>query len=206
MQKPFMNMISSSFALLLAGTLSVYAEQTLPPEPKIAEAVVYEEGKAGMFLVDMIEVSAKVLSIDTDNRKLKLLGPDGKSFDVKVGPEAKKFDKIKINDVISITLGSELDIKVYKNADVVPAIVANEGVLGESDQQPGFVAAERITITAEVIEIDKERYRAKLKFKDGRTQTFAVRMDVDLNQHNVGEVVVFTFTEAAAINVENIEK
>lgn len=205
MKKQITTMISSTLAVLVAGTVSVYAETTLPPQPMVGEAVVYEEGKAGMLMVDVMEVSAKVLSIDTENRKLKLLGPDGKSFDVKVGPEAKKFDKIKVNDTITISLGSELEIKVYKNADAVPAIAADEGVLAESDKQPGFIAAERVTITADVIAIDKERYRATLKFKDGSTQTFAVRMDVDLSKHNVGEVVVFTLTQAAGIIVEHIK-
>jgi len=205
MKNKLTTMISGSLALVLAGTLSMHAESTLPPQPMVAEAVVYEEGKAGMILVDVIEVSAKVLSIDTVNRKLNLLGPDGKTFNVKVGPEATKFDKIKVNDVISVTLGSELDIKVYKNAEAVASLPKEEGVLVESDK-PGVMVAESVTLIAEVVAIDIERYRATLKFKDGSTQIFAVRQDVDLSKHSVGEIVVFKLTEAAAINVEHVKE
>lgn len=190
---------------LVASTLLSYAETALPPQPMEGSAVVYEKGKAGMLLVDTVEVSAKVVSIDTENRKLRLLGPDEKEFDIKVGPEAKKFDQIKVNDLITITMGSELDIAVYKDAEAKDIQESKEGVLLEPEK-PGVFVAETVTITADVIAIDKEKHTATLKFKDGRKQTYTVREDVDLSQHEVGEVVVFTLTEAVAINVENIEK
>lgn len=190
---------------LVASTLLSYAETALPPQPVEGTAVVYEKGKAGMLLVDTVEVSAKVVSIDTENRKLRLLGPDGKEFDIKVGPEAKKFDQIKLNDLITITMGSELDIAVYKDAEARDIQESKEAVLLESEK-PGVFVAETVTITADVIAIDKEKHTATLKFKDGNKQTYTVREDVDLSQHKVGEVVVLTLTEAVAINVENIEK
>jgi len=201
MKKQFGTIISGSLAILLASTVSVYAETTLPPQPKEDGAIVYEEGKAGILLVDVIEASAKVVSIDKSNRKLKLLGPDGKEFTTKVGPEAVKFDEIKVNDLITITLGSEIDIKVYKKSEAEGLQESKEGVLIEPEK-PGILAAETVTVIADVVAINKKEHTATLQFKDGSKKTFSVRKDVDLSKHNTGEVVVFELTEAVAVNIE----
>lgn len=197
----FESLISGSIPLLLVTTLCSYAEISPPKQPTGATAMVYEEGKAGMLIVDALKISAKVISVDVPNRKLKLLGPDGKEFDVKVGPQATKFDKIKPLDVITVTLSSELDISVHKNAEGMTVDQSVSGTLTDSEK-PGGMMAKITTITADVIALDHDKHTATLKFKDGNTETFPVRKDVDMNKHKVGEVVVFELTKIIAISVE----
>lgn len=43
---------------------------------------------------------------------------------------------------------------------------------------------------------------ATVRFEDGTTRTFRVRPDVDLEQRQVGEMVVFHVTERVALRVE----
>lgn len=198
----FESLISSSMTLLLVTTLFSYAEMSPLKQPSEGAVVVYEEGKAGMLIIDVFEISAKVISVDVPNRKLKLLGPDGSEFDIKVGPKATKFDKIKPLDIITVSLSAELDITVYKNAE---GMIASEAIwFGASmdPEKPGGMMAETTTITADVIALDHDKHTATLKFKDGNTETYPVRKDVDLNKHQVGEVVVFELTKMVAISIE----
>jgi len=200
--KVFESLISSSVTLLLVTTLFSYAEMSPPKQPSEGAVMVHEKGKAGMLIIDVVEISAKVISVDVPNRKLKLLGPDGREFDVKVGPNATKLDKIKPLDVITVALSAELDITVYKNAE---GMISSKAVwFGASmdSESPGGVVAKSTTVTADVIAIDHDKHTATLKFKDGNTETYPVRKDVDLNQHEVGEVVVFEMTKMVAISVK----
>lgn len=198
----FESLISSSMTLLLVTTLISYAEMSPPKQPSEGAVMVYEKGKAGMLVIDVFEISAKVISVDVPNRKLKLLGPDGREFDVKVGPKTTNFDQIKPLDVITVALLAELDITVYKNAE---GLIASEALwFGASmvSEKPEGMMAETTTVTADVIALDHEKHTATLKFKDGSTETYPVRKDVDLNQHKVGEVVVFELTKMVAISIE----
>jgi hypothetical protein len=197
----FESLISSSMTLLLVTTLFSYAEINPEKQPTGGTIMVYEEGKAGMLIIDALTISAKVISVDAPNRKLKLLGPDGEEFEVKVGPQATKFDKIKPLDVITVALSAKLDITVHKNTEGMIADQSASSTLMDSEK-PGGMMANTTTITADVIALDHDKHTATLKFKDGNTETYPVRNDVDLNQHEVGEVVIFELTKMIAISVE----
>jgi hypothetical protein len=52
--------------------------------------------------VQVREIVAKVTAIDYKARTVTLQGPEGRSVDLKVGPEAKRFDKVKKGDEVIV--------------------------------------------------------------------------------------------------------
>ena len=69
--KKFTMMVASSLVLIMGSSVPVY-----PVEESIQ--IKAEEGVAGLSVVETLDMSAKVIAIDTENRKLKLLRTDGK--------------------------------------------------------------------------------------------------------------------------------
>ena len=85
-----------------------------------------------------------------------------------------------------------------------PSAEGQAGVvaLAPKGAEPGGVVAQTTQIVATVVAIDRGNRTATLRFEDGTTETFPVRKDIDLSQHEVGERVVFRVTEMVAISVE----
>ncbi len=176
---------------------------TSPPPPGTAESTAaVAEGVPGGVFVNTVEVSAKVTAVDTANRKLTLLLPDGEKTTVKLGPEAVNFDQIQTGDLVKATLTEALVVYLDEEGATAPDGAAAMVALAPKGAQPGGLVAEAVQVTATVTAIDPAKRTATLRFEDGRTKTFPVRDDIDLSQRKVGEKVVFLVTEMIALSVE----
>ncbi|MCK5713458.1 MAG: hypothetical protein KAI25_12125, partial [Hyphomicrobiaceae bacterium] len=179
--------VFGSLALTAAALLVLTACSTVsPPPPATGEgAVTYQEGVPGGVVVNTVDVSARVTAIDKANRKVTLLGPDGKKHTVKVGPEAVNFDQVQVGDLVKATVTEEL--VVYLDEEGAPSGEGEVDVvaLAPKGAKPGGLVAQVTQVTATVAAIDQTKRTATLRFDDGSTETFPVRDDIDLSKHNV---------------------
>ncbi|MBC2709813.1 MAG: hypothetical protein HGJ94_01995 [Desulfosarcina sp.] len=190
--------------LLFAALFTITACTTTSPPPPVAESssTAFKEGVPGGVMVDTVEVSAKVTAIDTANRKVTLLGPDGDEFTVKVGPEGVNFDQVRVGDMVNATVTKELVVYLDEEGASAPDGSAAMVALAPKGAQPGGVVAATTQVTGMVTAIDQTSRTATLQFDDGSSKTFPVRDDIDLSRRKVGEKVVFQVTEMIAISVE----
>jgi hypothetical protein len=202
--EPLNAIVVTILALLFAGILTLTAcSPTSPPPPaKETSSTDFQEGVPGGVIVNTVDVSAKVTAIDTSNRKVTLLGPDGDKFTVKVGPEAVNFDQIRVGDLVNATVTEELVVYLDEEGASAPDGSAAVVALAPKGAQPGGLVAETVQVTATVTAIDQTNRTATLQFEDGSSKIFSVRDDIDLSQRKVGEKVVFQVTEMIAISVE----
>ena len=190
---------------LLAGLLCLIACLLVlsPVRALAASATIFAEGVPGGVLVNTHEVNAKVVEIDHAKRTATLKDAEkGKTFTVKASPEAVNFDQVNVGDMVNFTLTEEL--VVYLDEEGASTSEVTSGVVATAPKgaQPGgFIAGTR-QVTGTVTAIDLKKRSATLEFKDGRTETFQVRKDVDLTKRKVGDRVVFRLTEKIAISVE----
>ncbi len=70
--------------------------------------------KPGFAAIDAVEVTATVQSIDYQTRDVTLLGPEGKIFKVKAGPEVKRLNDVKQGDTVLARLTKAVSITVSK--------------------------------------------------------------------------------------------
>jgi hypothetical protein len=195
-----------AWALLavLAGFWGVIACSSVsaPPPAQGTTATAYQEGVPGGVVVNTLTVSARVTAVDQAKRRATLMGPDGRTFTVKAGPEAVNFDQVAVGDLVKLTVTEELVVYLQEGGarpqDGSAAMVA----LAPKGASPAGLVAETTQSTATVTAIDPAKRTATLRFEDGTTKTFPVRSDVDLSKRKVGEKVVFRATEMLAIKVE----
>jgi hypothetical protein len=85
-------------------------------EPHADQSETVERAPKGskpeLVVVDKVEVYATVQSVDYNTRQLTLLGPEGKVFKVKAGPNVERFNEIKPNDTVIARLTEAVDVKV----------------------------------------------------------------------------------------------
>jgi hypothetical protein len=162
----------------------------------------YKKGVPGGVVLQTIKVTATVTAIDQAKRQATLLASDGKRFTVKVGREVVNFDRVHVGDQITATLTERIEVSLDNNA--APSGEGSAALVARAPKggQPGGLAAETTQTTAKVVAIDREKRTAALQFENGSTDTIAVRPDIDLSPHNVGERIVYRVTETVAIGVE----
>ncbi|WP_419656151.1 hypothetical protein Dvar_52510 [Desulfosarcina variabilis str. Montpellier] len=199
------NAIFGSTMLLLTATLFALLSCTTASPPPPAEqtgSMAYVEGVPGGVMVNTVDISARITAIDSANRKVTLLGPDGEKFTVKAGPEAVNFDQIRVGDLVNATVTEELVVYLDEEGASATDGSAAMVALAPKGAQPGGLMAETTQVTATVTEIDLANRTATLAFAGGRSKTFHVRDDIDLSHRKVGEKVVFRVTEMIALSVD----
>jgi hypothetical protein len=187
-------------AALLA--LSSHCLAASPPPPAAGTtSTAYTEGVPGGVVTNTIEMSARVTAIDQAGRTATLLRSDGTSVTVKAGPGVVNFDQIGAGDLVNLTVIEE--IAVYPQDANAPATEQSTAVLARAPKgaAPGGAISDTRQTVATVSAIDRENRTATLRFTNGSEQTFVVRSDIDLAQHEVGEKIVFEITEVVAIDV-----
>ena len=70
--------------------------------------------KPGAVIIETVDASATVKSINKSKRKIKLKMPGGKTVKTKVDPSIKEFDSLKKGDTIHIRLTEALAISIEK--------------------------------------------------------------------------------------------
>ncbi len=203
---------ANSMALLFAAFLTtaacttVQSEQTATQagQPSItgAAGIVIEEGVPGGIVVETLEVSSKVVSIDQENRILILQNSDGAENDVKVGPEAVNFDQIQVGDMVIAVVTQELVVQLVGEQEATTDGATGIVALAVEGSKPGTLVGEVVQVTATITAIDQNNRTATLSLEDGTSRTLPIRDDIDLSKRKVGEKVVFLATEMIAISVE----
>ena len=195
---------SDCMVLIAAAILALTACSTTSPPPAAEEksTTIFQKGVPGGVIVNTVEVSGSVTSIDKANRKFTLLGADGEKITLTVGLEDFNFEQIRVGDRVKTTATEETII--YLEGEGGPFGEGEAGVvaLTPKDAKPNSVVVQTREIIATVVTIDWTERTATLRFDDGSTKTFPVRGDIDLSRHEVGERVVFRVTDMIAISVE----
>lgn len=173
-----------------------------PPPPTATRTVDAQPGVAGGTIVDTIRVSATVAAKDTVNRRITLLGSDGKKTTFKAGPEIVNFPQIKVGDRVNATLTQQLVVFVRPQGSAPGASGATAVAVAPKGAKPGIMMADTVEVNATLQSMDMVVRTATLRFDDGSTKMVKVRPDVDMTSYKPGDTVVIRMTEALGILVE----
>ncbi len=189
---------------MLAGmfVLVSYLLFLAPAASLAASATVFVEGVPGGVIMNTVEVIATVIGIDHEKRVVTLQDKDKKTFTATAGPGAANFDQVQTGDTVKITLTEELVVFLDEEGAAPMDSSSSALVTAPKGAQPSGLVASIRQVTGTVTALDPEKRTATLQFKDGSSQTFPVREDIDLTQRKVGDQVVFRLTEKVAVSVE----
>src|SRR5262245_40231069 len=143
---------------------------------------------------------ATVLSVNKSKRTVKLRTEDGDTVSVECGPEVKNFAQIKAKDVVNATYTEKLVVTVEGAGEAGQAEEAGM-TTAKAGEKPKATASAKVTYKANITAIDKEKGTVSLKGADGREATVKPRNPANLEKVNVGDLVVFTYTQALAMSV-----
>jgi hypothetical protein len=149
------------------------------------------------------KAQATVDAIDYGNRSIALTGPNGKTEIFTVSSAVRNFSQIKKGDKVSVEYFTRMYASVRKATDTLSTTVIGAVALADLGQKPGIVCVRQAIIEANVEAIDYATRVVKLKTTAGDLLTLTADPKLkDLDKVNVGDQVVFDYTEAVSITVE----
>jgi len=187
---------------LLPAALLSFSSCSTEPKHQGAGFEVIQPGQAGGVRVQTYKETATVTGIDNVTRRVTLVTKDGTKSTVKCGPEVANFAQLEVGDQVKAVVTEQFVVFVRRPGEPSGDGAAGVVALAPIGAKPGGVIANTEEITAKVKAIDLKHRKATLLFPDGTSHTFAVRPDVDMTKHAVGDEVVMRATEAVAISVE----
>jgi hypothetical protein len=144
-----------------------------------------EGNKPGGTFVKTSSITATVESIDYDARTVILRGPNGDLVSLKVGEEAKNFNKVKKGDKVTFDYYESVAIDIQKASGEPMAAETNKVTGSKPGERPGGTIETTGHMTVKVENID---YDSRM---------------ITLNEIKKGDEIVVRYTQAVAISVHS---
>lgn len=177
-------------------------------QAKAPEAVALAASAPGQaVLASKVTLTATVVAIDAAKRTVTLKGAQGKIVDVSVPPEAKKFDQIKVGDLVTVEYARALTLALKKAGDGIRGSTSQSATAGApAGAVAGGAAAQQVTILANVTAVNQKEGYVTLRGPKGNSVDLAVPDAGQLKLVKVGDQVEAVYTEAMAITVDAAPK
>ena len=147
--------------------------------------------------------SVRVEAIDYDSRSIALAGSDGKTEFFHASPEVRNFNQIKKGDTIQVQYSNHLHVSLQTTTQAPETHITEAAARAELGEKPGGVLYRHVHTQATVLAIDHSTRVVTLRFMAGGQITLTADKKLpDLDKVNVGDVVLFDYTEALSIGVK----
>jgi hypothetical protein len=149
------------------------------------------------------EVKGRIAAIDHQKRVVSLQDEAGDYETIAVGPDAKRFDELKVGDAVTFRTIEAVAYRIRKPGDPQPPPGSDTPkVTPAGGARPGGTAATQETIVVTVKAIDVKN--ASVTFLDSAGHSRHLRVDDPkrLAALTVGDEVEITYTEAVLVSVK----
>lgn len=172
----------------------------LPMIALLAVAFVAAPVRAQVAEAESVTMKASIEAIDKTARTVTLKGPRGNLVTLQAGEAFKRFDQLKVGDVITATFTLAVAARIRKPGDPEPKEVKES--LTPLTEKVGAKAYAEQTITVSVEEIDRTAPSVTVKTPDGRVLSFRVKNVANLKGLKVGDQVDVTVGLGLLLSVD----
>jgi hypothetical protein len=165
----------------------------------VSLTTAFAQERSPVSVTEAVTVRATIEAIDKANRIITLKGEGGNVVEVKAGEDVKRFDELKVGDVVSATYSESIAVHVRKPGDPAPD---KERVIVRPQSKPGASVEDVKTMTVTVEAIDRSAPSITVKDSQGKSRTYRVRDPKRLEGVKVGDKVDIYYTAALLIKVD----
>jgi hypothetical protein len=149
--------------------------------------------------------SGRIEAIDYATREVTLKGADGKTETFVVGDQVQRLNEAKVGDSVRIDyyLGMAAELRKPTAEEAQNPLVVTEaaGRTG-TGSAPAAGGARQIRAVCTIEALDKSQGTITVKGPRGRSYRAFVANPANFDKMHVGDTIVITFTEAAAVSLE----
>jgi len=187
--------------LIIASVFVAIASMSPVMAQNKPQAIIAVDAGPGMLkALEGVQFQGKFKSVDPKTRKVVIVGPEGRELEAILGDEVKNFDKIKVGDIVTMTITKVIvsDVKVINNG-----IKEREETISYSRAQagdkPAGIIEHQVKIVADVTAIDAKKNIVTIK---GPYKTVQVAVGPDVIKGiKVGNQIEAIITQNIAVQV-----
>jgi hypothetical protein len=150
-------------------------------------------------VTEAVTVRATIVAIDKDNRIVTLKGPRGNLVDLRADESVRRFNELKVGDIVSATYSESIAVQVRRPGEPAPE---KERVVVRPQSTPGASVENIMTKTVTIEEIDRTASTVTVKDSEGNLRSYRVRDPNRLQGVNVGDKVDIYYTTAILLKVD----
>jgi Cu/Ag efflux protein CusF len=165
----------------------------------VSVTMTYSQERTPLSVTESVTLKATIEAIDKANRIITLKGPKGNLVNVKADESVKRFDELKVGDVVSATYSESIAVHVRKPGEPEPD---KERVIVRPQDKPGAKVEDVKTMTVTIEEIDRKAPSVTVKDSEGKSYSFRVRDPKRLEGVKVGDKVDIYYTVALLLKVD----
>src|SRR3990170_8836058 len=151
---------------------------------------------------DIVEMTAEIVAIDHDARLITLEDADGESETIFAGPEVKRFDDLNVGDKVTFRYYESIVSQIRKPGESAPAPSGDPTLVRGKGPKPSATLSQQTTATVTITALDSKAPSMIVETEDGRTMSFKVEDEKNLEGVKVGDRVDITYTAAIMITVK----
>lgn len=149
---------------------------------------------------ESVTMKASIEAIDKTGRSVTLKGPRGNLVTVHADETVKRFDQLKVGDVVTATITVAVAARIRKAGDPEPKVVQETSEVLKD--KIGAKTYGEQTVTVSVEEIDRTAPSVTVKTSDGRILSFRVKNAANLKNLKVGDQVDVTVGLGLLLSVD----
>ena len=150
---------------------------------------------------EVISETFTVEAINHDARIVTLKHKDGTLADVYCGPEVKRFDALKVGDMVTFQY-HESFVTAIKRPEAGAKPSASAAVTRTPGTKPGGTVSAQMSAVVTIEAIDPKVPSVTIKTGDGRRMSLKVENAKNLAGYKAGDMVEVTYTQALAVSVK----
>ena len=183
----------------LTLVLPLAAQEVKPAKPKM---LTREEHM-------LLSITGTIQDIDYAKREVTLKGPMGKTETFAVDEKVKRLNEAKVGDAVTIDyyVGMVAELrKPTPEEEKRPISILEAGGKAGTNSAPSAAGMRSLKAVCTIEGLDRPTQTVTVKGPAGRYWTARVADPSRLEQARIGETVVITLTEAAAVSLKKAEK
>jgi hypothetical protein len=154
-----------------------------------------------------VNIEATVEKINKETRELTLKGPQGNMVTLTASDEIKRFDEIKVGDMIEAEYLTFLMAEFREptaEEKATPLMILSEAGRAPKDVDPAGVVGAVVKAVVTVVAINTEDRKVAIQGPMGNFLILPVEDDAVLKNLKVGEIVIMTYAEALALSLNPV--
>ena len=195
--------IALAVTVVLAGS-SVSMAQSAPAAGSDNKPVIID---AAAVDNSYLLYEGDVVKIDKKKRTITFKNKEGESKFV-AGSDITNFDQIKKGDHLSVTyqLAVAIELIKTKSNGIRSKVETNTITNSKANEKPSEKIANKTTIIADIVEVNREKKLVSVKGPSGKITTVTVKNPALLADVNVGEQVKVIYYDAMAASITTPKK
>lgn len=148
-----------------------------------------------------------IIAIDKKTRTITFKNKEGESKFI-AGPEITNFDQIKKGVQVNVTyeLAVAIELIKTKSDGIRSKVETNTVTNSKPSEKPSEVIANKTTIIADIVAVDRDKKLVSVKGPSGKITTVTVKNPALLADVKVGEQVKVTYSDAMAASITTPKK